>query len=539
MSDRYPLPLKDESPSSYSNRVGRWYSHSISDGHKKALGQYLTPIDVARLMVNFLSFPDGDALRILDPGAGAGILSCVLCEELAKPPNRIRNVELVAYEADRQLAELLRSCLDYTAVWLKPRGIMLTATVYNDDFILAHASALEESQLSLLPLESREGNFDIAMSNPPYFKLQKSDPRALAASKVVHGQPNIYALFMAVTASAMKKGGEMAFITPRSYTAGPYFRLFREVFFHKMKPLAIHLFGSRRDAFRRDEILQENVILTAKREDNWWPNCQRDTVLISSCVGLCDLLHPQQRILSIREILDMDTKDKVLRIPITEEDTTATIMIDEWSGNLRSYGLEISTGPVVPFRAKQLITKERNSSEAYAPLLWMQNITAMTVQWPSKARNKTQYIISNKDSIPLLVADRNYVILRRFSSKEQHRRLTAAPLIEGTLKSSYIGLENHLNYIHRPGGSLSVEEAYGLAGLFNSMLLDTFFRISNGNTQVSATELRAMPLPPIDVIREIGKSIMSSENPLLEVDDIVESIIGTRYDIQPLRSNIA
>jgi hypothetical protein len=33
----------------------------------------------------------------------------------------------------------------------------------------------------------------------------------------------------------------------------------------------------------------------------------------------------------------------------------------------------------------------------------------------------------------------------------------------------------------------------------------TYFRVVNGNTQVSATELRAMPLPPLKLIVEIGR----------------------------------
>ena len=45
---------------------------------------------------------------------------------------------------------------------------------------------------------------------------------------------------------------------------------------------------------------------------------------------------------------------------------------------------------------------------------------------------------------------------------------------------------------------------YGISALLNSTFLDRYFRISNGNTQVSATELRAMPLPAEQDIRSIG-----------------------------------
>lgn len=66
-------------------------------------------------------------------------------------------------------------------------------------------------------------------------------------------------------------------------------------------------------------------------------------------------------------------------------------------------------------------------------------------------------------------------------------------------------LENHLNFIYREHGSLNSEEAIGLSALLGSTLIDRYFRIANGNTQVNAAELRALPLPPLDVIQEIGK----------------------------------
>ena len=75
-------------------------------------------------------------------------------------------------------------------------------------------------------------------------------------------------------------------------------------------------------------------------------------------------------------------------------------------------------------------------------------------------------------------------------------------------------MENHLNYIRGVWKDLDDELACGLSALLNSVCLDRYFRISNGNTQVSATELRAMPLPAEEEIRSIGvRSTAATQHP--------------------------
>ena len=125
--------------------------------------------------------------------------------------------------------------------------------------------------------------------------------------------------------------------------------------------------------------------------------------------------------------------------------------------------------------------------------------------------------------------DTNYVLLRRFSAKEYKRRLVAAPLIQGSLDADMIGLENHLNYIRGVSREMDVELAYGLSALLNSTFLDRYFRISNGNTQVSATELRAMPLPAERDIRSLGAEVrarLGSETVLSESDAFVAKTLN-------------
>ena len=90
-----------------------------------------------------------------------------------------------------------------------------------------------------------------------------------------------------------------------------------------------------------------------------------------------------------------------------------------------------------------------------------------------------------------------------------------------------------MNYIYRPKGKLSKKLALGLSAFLNSSLLDRYFRISNGNTQVSATEIRAMPLPSLEVIEEVGDGVKALAHipTLAEIDTLVWSTISNGNQI--------
>ena len=520
-----PAPRESERPSVYADRIGQWYTAAVTEEHKRGFAQYLTPVGVATFMAGMCT-PAGESVSVLDPGAGAGILSCAVCEALAEPPGVCKSISLATYEADEPMAALLQHCLAYTSEWLRSRGITLQYCVKTGDFVITHASILDQTPRLFPEPSGQTGSFDVVISNPPYFKVPKSDPRAQMTAAIVHGQPNIYAMFMAVSASLLKPGGHLVFITPRSYAAGPYFRLFRERFFTIMKPRAIHLFASRRDAFDRDEVLQENIILLAQRADGWaaWPH-EDMVVEVSTSAGMKDLAKPNRRSVPLAQILDVHSKHWLLRIPVTQADDCTTRTVHAWTGSLHAYGLEVSTGPVVAFRAAQFICKEGDIATTHAPLLWMQNVRRMQATWPLARGNKAQFITVTDASLPLLVARGNYVLLRRFSAKEEQQRLVAAPLLARTVGSPLLGFENHLNYIHRPHGQMSEEEASGLAAILNSRLLDTYFRTFNGNTQVSATELRALPLPSREVIKEIGQHAMLLDSQNGDLDELVQDTL--------------
>ncbi len=525
-----PPPRENEGPTSYADRLGRWYSSLVSEDHKRSFGQYLTPPAVAQFLAGLFQHKD-DLVRVLDPGAGSGILTCALAEYLVSSGKSPTRIEVRAYENDPELAAVLTHSLDYLRDRLWGKGIAFESSVITEDFILAHSDVMCEvfgKNAKLFKRRQIPRDFDVVVCNPPYFKIPRSDPRAKAANAVIHGQPNIYALFMAVSASMLKPGGQLIFITPRSYTSGPYFRLFRERFLAKMRPESVHVFESRTDAFKRDEILQENIILKAERHDAWAETTNRDYISVSSSQGAGDLRESKKEKIRADLILDMSSRDKVLFVPTTHRQLDAMEIVRSWSGSLRKLGLEISTGPVVPFRAVTLLEVEGSVPESHAPLIWMQHVRAMSVQWPIATNRKPQFVRLTEAAMKLLVPNRHYVLLRRFSAKEEERRLVAAPYIKNRLASPWLGLENHLNYIHRPGGELTEEEVWGLSVLYCSSMLDSFFRTLNGNTQVSATELRAMPLPERELIIEIGRIAREGSHPLESVDTLVEAVFRRR-----------
>jgi len=68
-------------------------------------------------------------------------------------------------------------------------------------------------------------------------------------------------------------------------------------------------------------------------------------------------------------------------------------------------------------------------------------------------------------------------------------------------------LENHLNYVYHAHRELTDDETYGLTAIFNSALLDRYFRTVSGNTQVNAAEIRTMKFPDLKIVVKIGKQI--------------------------------
>jgi adenine-specific DNA-methyltransferase len=488
----------------------------------KEHGQFLTPPSIARYMARQLGQIQ-NGVSLLEPAVGSGVLVCGIIERLIaeKRPSKI---SITAYDTDKDLCDISRDIFGIASKEAEKYGIEIRWQVFQEDFVL---SCLPDQQPSLFGLtELRQKTFDYIISNPPYFKLNAEDQRVKAVYGKLNGHTNIYTLFMALSAKLLSPQGKACFIVPRSFCSGVYFSEFRRDLLKDVTPLSIHIFQSRNNLFKGDEVLQENVIFSFKKLSQ--PQEHRylaGNVNISSSKDDKDL---ENGIISRQVAFShfLSDHDGLLffRLPTGILDEQILNAVDKWDGSLEKYGFQVSTGRVVPFRAKELLKEQVKGANGVVPLLWMQNIKPYQVEYPLKGFSKPQAISTNDPS--LLMPRANYVLLRRFSAKEDKRRLVSAPFIGEHFNTEQIGFENHLNVIFKKRAALSVSEAIGLSAFLNSAIVDRYFRIVNGNTQVNAAELRALPLPHLEVIEAIGEKVRQFSNPTpKQVDSMIFSML--------------
>jgi adenine-specific DNA-methyltransferase len=139
----------------------------------------------------------------------------------------------------------------------------------------------------------------------------------------------------------------------------------------------------------------------------------------------------------------------------------------------------------------------------------------------------------------LLVPSGIYVLTKRFTSKEERRRIVAAIFHPDQYPQPKIGFENHLNYYHCNGAGLPDRLAWGLAAFLNSSLVDEYFRQFNGHTQVNSTDLRSLKYPSREQLEALGERCGSVLTDQDKIDACIEelfSMAGESGGLDPIQA---
>jgi adenine-specific DNA-methyltransferase len=148
---------------------------------------------------------------------------------------------------------------------------------------------------------------------------------------------------------------------------------------------------------------------------------------------------------------------------------------------------------------------DNSSEKRLVPLIYPESIKPGKVLFPPKKPRKSIAIENNQQTQKWLIQPGWYVLIKRFSAKEEKRRIVAA--VCSPLDSPALGIENHLNYYHAKGRGVNPDLARGLAAFLNSTLFDNYFRLFSGNTQVNVTDLRKIRYPSKEDLMKLGSQI--------------------------------
>ncbi|MGB3552077.1 MAG: Eco57I restriction-modification methylase domain-containing protein [Candidatus Binatus sp.] len=474
------------------------------------MGQFFTPARTAMLMAEMFE-NRGDELRLLDAGAGIGTLTAAWVAALcARPGPHACRVSLTAYEAEPLFVDQLEATLAACAEELARADIEATWKVNRADFVEASVESMRDSLF-----RRHAPNFTSAILNPPYRKIQSHSHWRKLLSSVGIETSNLYTAFLALAVRLLGPAGELVAISPRSFCNGPYFKPFRKLFLNQMALRKIHVFESRDRAFRDYDVLQENIIFHAVKDKD----CT-SKVLVSASNSPED----QQivtREIDQSEVVRPDDPDAFIRIVPDHAGDEVAVRMERLVTPLAGLRLSVSTGRVVDFRAKSFLRAK--PSDRTVPLIYPIHFCRGFIKWPcGKSNRKPEAIVACAKTEDVLIPKGWYVLVKRFSAKEEKRRIAAAVFDPKQVEHVKLGFENHLNYYHNNGRGMTEQLAKGLAMFLNSTLVDSYFRQFSGHTQVNAADLRRLPYPSMDALEKLGRRMEGAFPTETEIDQLVE-----------------
>jgi adenine-specific DNA-methyltransferase len=475
--------------------------------------QFMTPAPIGVFMASMFRTSQPN-IHLLDPGAAIGSLTAAFVATVLNRSSPPGQIHVTAYEIDGFLAQHLRKTLSFCREACEAAGIGFSSDIREEDYI---AAVGQDASGRLFEVKS--GQYDCVIMNPPYRKIRSdSDTRHdLRVMGIEAG--NMYTAFMAVAAGQLKDGGEIVSITPRSFCNGPYFRPFRRLFLNMMALERVHVFDSRNIAFQEDEVLQENVIVHAIRTSR-----KPSRVILSVSPGPAD--RASVRRVPYCQVVSPADPNCFIHLVVDDKGKDAADRMSRLPASLVDLGLSVSTGRVVEFRARPHLRP--HPEPGTAPLIYPAHFHNGSVKWPNGVTRKPNAIMADKQTEDLLVPPGVYVLARRFSAKEERRRIVAAVFDSACVSEGPVGFENHLNYFHHDGRGLPMELAKGLCIFLNSTLADTYFRQFSGHTQVNALDLQSLRYPSQEQILALAAKMPDITDAQDSIDTVVEEVLFSK-----------
>lgn len=458
----------------------------LNPERKVELGQFMTSPIIAEYMASLFNASSKPA-HLLDAGAGIGSLTIAA----AKSIDQLTSIS--AWEVDPIMVSYLRSNLV---------SIGLHYNLHELDFITDSVFQIQSNN---------KEQFTHAILNPPYKKISTDSIHRRLLKSIGIETVNLYTAFLALAILLVKNGGEIVAIIPRSFCNGPYYKPFRKFLLDTCSIDHIHVFDSRNKAFKDDAVLQENIIIKLTKAKK-----QGDLTLSSS--NDASFSDYSAQTMCFDKVIHHNDDELFIHLPTRAKHSD----VFDLSYKLEELTLEVRTGPVVDFRLKEYWQETLTNQSVQ--LIYPHHFLQSKFEYP-KAHKKPNALILCEETKKWLMPRGYYVLVKRFSSKEEKKRLVAFIISPDDITSELIGFENHWNVFHNKKAGLEKNVAMGLACFLNSTYLDEHFRIFSGHTQVNATDLRNMKYPSMQKLLMLGEQYKVDMSQIV-IDQLVRSILS-------------
>lgn len=470
-------PFNEEPPVIYAGRLNRMISAAKIAQQKQLLGQYFTREDIAGFAARLSSHKSaGRSVRILDPGAGTAILSCALIEELKNKIN-VAGFELVCYEVDKLILPYTKMVLEYLKTHLEKNNIRLRYKLLNEDFILNNSKLF-------LPDSKIEEQFDIVISNPPFFKLKPRDERIKYTEQIIAGQPNIYSLFLYAACRMLKQGGEFIFIVPRSFCSASYFKIFRNNLLQFTQIENIRHFTNGSMIFDEHGMLNDTVIVKGTKNNKPPENYFIETSALNSV---------SERTNTYRHYFNINKN--VIPLPKTEDEAYLFEKYKSMKSSLNESGFIIAGGSVLKSDIEKFVVLPDQKDNVAVPVILLKNLNQNNFTGQSAGGNGFQYIKCCSETKHLIIENRSMILLRRYNKQVNDKKIIAVPYFKEYANYDRIAVDKQLLYISKKGAELDITELLKITEILNSAELNTYLNMISGGINISADDIMAIPFP--------------------------------------------
>ena len=474
------------------------------------LGRLFTKKNTARLMADMLKLDlSKTAYTILDPGAGTGILSAAVIEHICKNSPACKQIFLTCYEDNQDFLPMLEDNLE--RIRKKCRhdyNVRLFVTVYPENYLID-----VKNHYTVTFFDTIEDKFDIIICNPPTDLISKGSEEAKAVGGVTMLKVSSAFLFLKVAAEHLESAGQLVMMLPTTIASAASLTAMRKEIAQKLSIRKIHLFVGKQKNAKRAIPLKKSILISYELSDEHF----EINISTSTDDGSAD---KTSKLPSLPYDFVVDGEDGTLTLPKNIEETRIVKYIGGFPETLSSLGLKMSTGLIIDSKCSGILYDDEVAGSI--PVIRPNAMIGGGIKFPMP-KLKKQYLMPTQTS--LFQRNKNMIIIKRVPAKSDDRFMNSAVYFAGQRpQNQYISTHNKVNFIDMKEDKeeMCARLVFGLFALLNSTIYDRYISIVSKSKQINSKEMKKLPLPPRNLIENMGMRLMfGRDNSVTACDNIV------------------